>query len=109
MAYKNKEDQKAAQRKWYLKNRAKVIEKSRLRKLENPEREAEYKRKYDRKESPIDGVSMGVFNRRKWVANNQEQYKLNNKEWRDNNKEKISNYNRKYWEANKEKLKTYRD
>jgi len=96
MAYKNKEDQKAAQRKWYLKNRAKVIEKSRLRKLENPEREAEYKRKYSNKESPIDGVNMGAFNRRKWVANNQEQYKLTNKEWRDNNKEKISIYNKQY-------------
>jgi hypothetical protein len=96
MAYKNKEDQKEAQRKWYLNNRAKVIEKSRLRKLENPEREAAYKRKYDKKESNIEGLNMGAYNRRKWVANNQEQYKLTNQEWRNNNKEKISKYNKEY-------------
>jgi hypothetical protein len=96
MAYKNKEDQKEAQRKWYLNNRAKVIEKSRLRKLENPEREAAYKRKYDKKESNIEGLNMGAFNRRNWVANNQDQYKLTNQNWRDNNKEKISKYNKEY-------------
>ncbi len=96
MAYKNIEDQKAAQRKWYLENRAKVIEKSRLRKLENPEREKEYKRKYDKKESPIEGVNMSAYNRRKWVANNPIQYKLTNKNWRENNKEHISEYNKKY-------------
>jgi hypothetical protein len=97
MAYKNKEDQKAAQRKWYLKNRAKVIEKSRLRKLENPEREAEYKRKHYYKPSEIEGVSVGVLQRRKYVANNQEQYKKTNQEWRDANKEHTSKYNKEYW------------
>ena len=97
MAYKNKEDQKAAQRRWYLKNRAKVIEKSRLRRLENPDKHNEYNRKYYNKPSEIEGVSIGVLQRRKWVANNQEQYKKTNQEWRDNNKEHISKYNKEYW------------
>ena len=104
MAYKNKEDQKEAQRKWYLKNRVKVIEKSRLRKLENPEREAAYKLKYTRKDSPIDGVSLGAYNRRKWVANNSEQYKLTNQNWRDNNKNQVSEYNKEYYKNNNKKI-----
>ena len=105
MAYKNKEDQKAASRKWYLENRAKVIEKSRLRKIANPEREREYQKKYYNKPSEIEGVSQGVLQRRKWVETNPEQYKLTNKEWRDNNKEHISEYNRKYKQENKNKTK----
>ena len=96
MAYKNIEDQKAASRKWYLENRAKVIEKSRLRKIANPEKEKEYQKKYYNKPSEIEGVSQGVLQRRKWVANNPEQYKLTNKNWRDNNKEHISEYSKNY-------------
>ena len=38
-----------------------------------------------------------MLQRRKWVANNQEQYKKTNQEWRDNNKEHISQKNKEYW------------
>ena len=107
MAYKNKEDQKEASRKWYLKNRKLVIERTRLRKLENPEREREYQKKYYDKPSEIDGVSVGVLQRTEYISNNRDQYLKTNQNWRDNNKESISDYNKKYWEENKEKLKEY--
>tara|TARA_R110000824_G_scaffold350486_1_gene537432 strand:- start:59 stop:418 length:360 start_codon:yes stop_codon:yes gene_type:complete len=107
MAYKNKEDQKAASRRHYLKHKEEIKEKSRLRKLENPEREKEYQKKYYNKPSEIEGVSVGVLQRRKYVEENRDKYLETNQNWRDNKKEHISNYNHKYWEANKEKLKEY--
>lgn len=101
MAYKNKEDQKAASRRHYLKNKEKIKERSRLRKLENPEKEKEYRKKYYSKPSGIEGVSLGAFQRRKYVDSNREKYLETNQNWRDNNKEHISSYNHKYWQENK--------
>ncbi len=101
MAYKNKEDQKASSRRHYLKNKEKIKERSRLRKLENLEKEKEYRKKHYNKPSEIEGVSLGVFQRRKYVESNREKYLETNQNWRDNNKEHISSYNNKYWQEKK--------
>ena len=75
MAYKNKEDQAAASRRHYEKNRAKVIEASKQRRLANPEKNKEYQKKSYHQPSEIEGVSKGALQKRKHRKLNPEKYK----------------------------------
>lgn len=71
MPYKNKEDQKAASRKHYLKNREKVIKRTAKWKLNNPESNREHSKNHYYKESEIEGITLGALKRRKYrVVNN---------------------------------------
>ena len=70
MAYKNKEDQKAASRRHYLRNREKVIKRSAEWKKNNPESNREHSKTYYYKESEIEGVTLGTIKRRKYRAKN---------------------------------------
>lgn len=79
MAYKNKEDQAAASKRHYEKNRAKVIEASKQRRLANPEKNKEYQKKSYYQASEIEGVSKGALQKRKHRELNPEKYKAINK------------------------------
>lgn len=79
MAYKNPEDQAAASRRHYEKNRAKVIEASKQKRLANPEKNKEYQKKSYHKTSEIEGVSKGALKKRKLRELNPEKYKAINK------------------------------
>jgi len=58
MAYKNKEDRKEYHKQWYIKNKEKILERSKLRRLNNPE----------------------YF--KQWRKNNSEKIKEYNKQWK---------------------------
>ena len=79
MAYKNPEDQAAASRRHYEKNRAKVIEASKQKRLANPEKNKEYQKNSYHKTSEIEGVSKGALHKRKHRELNPEKYKAINK------------------------------
>ena len=97
MAYKDKQKQKEASRRHYLKNKKKIIERTAKWKKNNPEAAKQHCKNYNNKESEEEGVTQAAFNKGKWRDANKEQNKIINKKWRDANKDEISAYNKKYY------------
>lgn len=112
------EKQRMRQHMWYLRNREKVIQRSKLWKLNNPERtrelECEHARRY-REKYP---ERCREANRRRW-REQIEQYRARslqwyyehrdkarsqNKKWKERNKEHVREHWKEYYDENREKL-----
>ena len=85
--YNTSESHRAAQKKYYEKNKEKVAAHRKKYYEENKEKVAAYSKKY-REE-------------------NKEKVAAHRKKYREENKEKVAAYNKKYYEENKEKWKEY--
>jgi len=91
MPLKNLEKKKEYQKKYYLKNRKKLIKLNYLYKLKNKKKIKIYNTEYQKKYS----------------INNKEKIKNKNMLYRLNNKDKIKEYYLKYYLKNKDKIKKY--
>lgn len=100
MAYKNREDERAYNKKYYQRNKEEILKRKKRWLENNPERERETRKKYYKNNS-------GKIKKycKQWRKNNLEKIREYDKQWRKNNSEKRREISNRYQKNNPGKNK----